>query len=284
MRTRGTKQSVREYFDREVDGYLRAYTSRDGSARSDIVQERRRLVFECLHEPIIGRVLDIGSGPGVFAAPLLARAREYWVADLSPEMVRRARGDLAGRPGASRVRYQVADVESLPFRDGVFDTVLCVGVLQYLSAPVEALRELSRVTRAGGQVIISFPNRRSPLNVFHRGVVATLRQGRDVLRRVGLELHPPASRLTFRDDIPNASFAATHIRSVARQVGLHAERSLFLSVHFPCAIPGLRVPLRGWNRLANRAFRAGWFPTWGREAILGFYRDASAVSWSPPAR
>jgi len=266
------KGVVRQYFDEEADGYLRAYLSQDGSARSEIFQERRRLVLECL-DGSLGRVLDIGSGPAVFAKPLLMRAREYWVVDLSPGMVRLGQAHLAGHPEASRMRYQVADVESLPFRDGAFDTVLCIGVLQYLLNPADALRELSRVTHAGGQVLISFPNYGSPLNILHRGLVRTLRRGLDVLQRVGVAFHPHASRLTFREDIPNTALAVRHVEEIARQVGLRPDQLRFLSVHFPFSIPGCQGLLRSWDRLANRVFHASWAPRWGREAILGFRRD-----------
>jgi SAM-dependent methyltransferase len=47
----------------------------------------------------------------------------------------------------------------LPFRDGVFDVVLCVGVLSYLREDGRAIAELGRVVRPGGAVVIALPNR-----------------------------------------------------------------------------------------------------------------------------
>lgn len=265
------KAAVRNYFDRDVVGYLGAY-SWVGHARGEIFRERRRLVLELVRKPI-GRVLDVGSGPGIFTEALLEMGGDCWVVDLSPKMVIAGRDQLVGHPEAYRVHHEVADVEFLPFRDRIFDTVLCVGVLQYLSEPDAALRELARVTRLGGQVIISFLNRQSPLNVIHRGVVSALRAGRAGLRRVGIEVRPLESRLTFRDDIPNMSFVVGQIEVECGRVGLRPNCFVYQSLHFPFAIPGLRGPLRAWDHIANGLFRLGWLRTWGREAIIRLIRD-----------
>jgi SAM-dependent methyltransferase len=180
---------------------------------------------------------------------------------------------LVGHPKARRVHYGIADVEFLPFCDCTFDTVLCVGVLQYLGAPDAALKELARVTRSGGQVIITFPNRRSPLNVLHGGAVSMLRAGRAWLRRVGIEVWPVESRLTFRDDIPNMSFVPAQIEAESGRVGFRPDCLVYYSLHFPFSIPGLRGPLRAWNHMANHLFRSGRLQTWGREVIVRLIRD-----------
>jgi SAM-dependent methyltransferase len=223
--------------------------------------------MELVQAPL-GRVLDIGAGPAVLAERLLPCASEYWVADLSLSMVATGRRELAGSPSAWRLRYQVADVQQLPFQGRRFDTVLCIGVLQYVARPELALQELSRVARAGGQIIVSFPNRRSPLNTMHRAVVSSLRAGRRLLGRAGMPLAPRASRLTFREDIPNTTFAVRDMAALARQVGLEPDRVVYHSLHFPFSIPGLRGPLWAWDRAANGLLRAGYLRTWGREAIM----------------
>ena len=266
-----SKAAVQSYFDQDVRGYLRAY-SRTGQARGEIFRERRGLVLSLLQEPV-GRVLDVGSGPGVFTKALLERGGDCWVVDLSPQMILVSRDQWVGSPEARRVHYGIADIESLPFDDGAFDTALCIGVLQYLAAPEVALRELSRVTRPGGQVVISFPNRRSPLNLFHQFVLLAMRTLWRGLRRVGIKRRPDESRLTFRQDIPNRSFLLDQIEVPSRQVGLRLDRRITHSLHFPFRIPGLAGPLRMWDRLAHRFSRAGWFETWGREVIVRFVRD-----------
>jgi SAM-dependent methyltransferase len=50
-----------------------------------------------------------------------------------------------------------ADLEKLPFRDGVFDGTLCTQVLEHVSEPETILRELYRVTRPGGRLFLTAP-------------------------------------------------------------------------------------------------------------------------------
>jgi ubiquinone/menaquinone biosynthesis C-methylase UbiE len=50
------------------------------------------------------------------------------------------------------------DDEGLPFRDNHFDLVTCVGVLQYLEKDMDCLKEISRVSKPGGRIIVTLPN------------------------------------------------------------------------------------------------------------------------------
>jgi len=273
MMLESAKRTVRDYFDEDAAGYLDAYGQRD-SARGEIFRERRACVLQLLRTPV-GRALDIGSGPGVFTPALLEldQDAECWVVDLSPKMIEAARACLAGPVQTGRVHFDVADIEHLPYAQGAFDTVLCVGVLQYLRAAGPALEELARVTRPGGQIILTFPNSRSPLNLLHRAAIAAARGGRSVARLTGLRPAPDRLRLTFRQDIPNGWFALRHMVAAARRAGLHADPPVYHSLHFPFAIPGMQAGLRFWDRTANRAIQAGRCRTWGREVILRLVRQ-----------
>jgi SAM-dependent methyltransferase len=99
------------------------------------------------------RLLDAGCGLGEAArelAPRVAPGGEVVAADASSVTVAAA----AERHDGSAVRYQVADVLALPFDDGAFDGVRCERVLQHLAEPDAAIRELARVTRPGGRVVL----------------------------------------------------------------------------------------------------------------------------------
>ncbi|ESS06750.1 MAG: methylase involved in ubiquinone/menaquinone biosynthesis [uncultured archaeon A07HB70] len=61
-----------------------------------------------------------------------------------------------GRHG--RVRFCRGDAERLPFADDAFDVVWSSGSIEYWPNPVDALEELRRVTRPGGQVLVVGPN------------------------------------------------------------------------------------------------------------------------------
>jgi SAM-dependent methyltransferase len=92
------------------------------------------------------RVLDVGSGPGALTSELVRRVGAESVAavDPSPPFV-----------AATRERYPGVDVheapaEKLPFENAIFDAALAQLVVHFMSDPVAGIREMARVTRAGG--------------------------------------------------------------------------------------------------------------------------------------
>jgi SAM-dependent methyltransferase len=96
-----------------------------------------------------GRVLDVGSGTGAVTEELSARTRGQVIGvDLDAGMVAyaRARGDRAG--------YREGDAHDLPFADASFDVTACHFLLMWCRDPVRAAREMVRVTRPGGAVLV----------------------------------------------------------------------------------------------------------------------------------
>jgi ubiquinone/menaquinone biosynthesis C-methylase UbiE len=99
------------------------------------------------------RVLDVGCGPGTITVDLAARVPEGEVLglDAAADVLDLARQE-ADRRGQGNVQFDTGDVYQLRFADGTFDVVHAHQVLQHLSDPVAALREMRRVCRPGGLV------------------------------------------------------------------------------------------------------------------------------------
>ena len=100
------------------------------------------------------RWLDAGAGAGTYTRVLASLGRKVTAMDYSMPTVRKAKqrtGDVA---------WLAADVTRLPFVDGSFDGVLCFGVMQALSSPHDALRELRRVLVPGGVLWVDALNAR----------------------------------------------------------------------------------------------------------------------------
>jgi SAM-dependent methyltransferase len=96
-----------------------------------------------------GRLLDVGSGTGAVTEELANRTRGQVVGvDLDPTMVAYAQA----RGG--RADYQPGDAHDLPFRNGLFDVTVCHFLLMWCHDPVQASREMIRVTQPGGAVLI----------------------------------------------------------------------------------------------------------------------------------
>src|SRR5215204_3238180 len=97
-------------------------------------------------------LLDVGCGPGTITVDLAARVAPGRVVglDVSPEPLEEAR-TAAVRAGID-VTFEVGDVYALEAADDSFDVVHAHQVLQHLTDPVAALREMARVCRSGGVI------------------------------------------------------------------------------------------------------------------------------------
>ena len=98
------------------------------------------------------RVLDVGCGTGELLRRLRAKYPQAVLAGLDPvpEMLEVARGKLSGNEDL-RVGY----ADSLPWRAGSFDVVVSCNMFHYITHPVEALREMARVIRPGGALVLT---------------------------------------------------------------------------------------------------------------------------------
>ena len=101
-----------------------------------------------------GRMLDVGCGTGGMLAAAAARGIATAGLDISDVAIARARERVPG----SELHVGVA--ERLPFADGEFDVVSCLGSLEHFIDPTQAIREMRRVTRPDGRLLIAVPNSR----------------------------------------------------------------------------------------------------------------------------
>jgi len=102
-------------------------------------------------------VLDIGCGAGVdtlIAARLVGPTGRVAGVDATPEMIARARANLA-LVGFNNVSFEVAAAEALPFPDREFDVVISNGVINLTIDKEQALREVYRVLKRGGRLMVA---------------------------------------------------------------------------------------------------------------------------------
>lgn len=97
-----------------------------------------------------GSVLDVGCGTGALSSALAQEASITQIQgiDFSPAYVAHAAGHL----NDPRAHFEVADACALPFADASFDHALSQLVLQFIPDPIQAIREMRRVTSPGGRV------------------------------------------------------------------------------------------------------------------------------------
>ena len=98
--------------------------------------------------PPHARILDAGCGSGRTLDDLARRGAVHGI-ELNPLGVRAAR--------LRRHEVQEAPVEAIPHEDASFDLVACLDVLEHTEDDAVALRELRRVTKPGGRLIVTVP-------------------------------------------------------------------------------------------------------------------------------
>lgn len=132
-----------------------------------------RLVRRHVGDPASARVLDVGCGVGLLHRHLGAVGSLHG-SDISEASIARARRENP------RVEYEAADAARLPYADAAFDVTFAIGLLHHLprEARDDVVRELGRVTRRGGLVVVFEHN---PLNPLTRLAVARCAFDEDAL-------------------------------------------------------------------------------------------------------
>src|SRR3954452_24848959 len=149
-----------------------------------ITRERLRAILE----PAAGeRILEVGPGTGYYSLPVagwLSPGGQLDIVDVQQEMLDHTMS-RARDAGFRDVRPALADARKLPFSDDTFDGAYLVTVLGEIPDQEAALRELRRVVRPGGRIIVGelFGD---PHMVTHRSLAAKAEAaGLRVDRRLG---------------------------------------------------------------------------------------------------
>jgi ubiquinone/menaquinone biosynthesis C-methylase UbiE len=172
-----------------------------------------------------GAFLDAGCGDGRFLAALDAELPERVAGvDIAATIVETARARMP------RADLRQANIEALPFADGEFDLVLCSQVIEHVLDAPAAIRELRRVLRPGGRLVISTDNERNrvsqALNAPRTALVGALRlQGARGL------IESPATPYTldsFRALLEEAELEVVHVETFRFHLMWPLDRPILL--------------------------------------------------------
>jgi len=142
------KDSKLYFYDTIADQFDQIANSYDTRRRIEIVFDELLTTAD-----VRGRsVLDVGCGTGWFSARAAELGAEVTSVDIGTRLLELTRSRCATRPVA-------ADACALPFRTSAFDVVLSSECIEHTLDPHAAVREIHRVTRPGGLMLITVPNR-----------------------------------------------------------------------------------------------------------------------------
>ncbi|MHB1325863.1 MAG: class I SAM-dependent methyltransferase [Thermoleophilia bacterium] len=138
-------ETARQVFGRRVDRY----------AELDVFSEEKFYrPLLALADPRPGeRALDVAAGTGLLASLLAREVAEVVGADVTPQMLDRARARIKDT-GQKNISFIEAEVSSLPFPESHFDLVTCRTAFHHFFHPGRCLREINRVLRQGGRFVL----------------------------------------------------------------------------------------------------------------------------------
>lgn len=125
-------------------------------------------------EPVDGRILDVGCGPGPFVGRMTRKDRSLFTVDISANMVAEAlkREHDAG----NELRGFASNLIQLGIDEAVFDGVICIGVMGYIQEPDRAFAEIFRVMRPGATAVIQTSNSWSIKEFLYEKIVPRIKR------------------------------------------------------------------------------------------------------------
>jgi SAM-dependent methyltransferase len=109
-------------------------------------KELRTYLFTRAGLESAGKVLEVGCGTGAILATLAGRAVLHGL-DLQPARL------VQARQNTPQALLTCGEAGCLPYASGVFDITFCHFVLLWVPDPLQALREMKRLTRPGGSIL-----------------------------------------------------------------------------------------------------------------------------------
>jgi len=149
------EKKTKRLFDEWPEKYDRWFTTPLGTL---IREYESQLIMDFL-QPVPGElILDAGCGTGVFTLDILAKETTVIGVDISLPMIKKAKDKMRG----TKFQAVLADILHLPFPEGIFDRLVSITTLEFISDGKRAVWEMFRVTKKGGVVVVATLNSLSP--------------------------------------------------------------------------------------------------------------------------
>ena len=159
----------------------------ENSLYGTIHRERRAIALRWVADlalPPAARLLEVGCGAGLVAVELARRGYIVEAVDTSPAMVDLARGHAAAAGVTDRLTVRIGDAHALPGETGSYTLVLALGVVPFLHSPAAALRDMARVLKPDGYVLLTSDNQWRLNHVLDPWLTPVLAPAKQLARRL----------------------------------------------------------------------------------------------------
>lgn len=174
-----------------------------------------------------GDVLECACGTGLLSGAIAGKCKSLIATDFSAKMLDRARRKYAR---LRNVKFERADILNLPYPDERFDAVVAANVIHLLDDPHRALRELDRVCKPGGRIIIP-----TYMNRTERGSTNGVS---NAIGRAGADFKREFTPKTYEKFIADAGYADA--------------RYMLCEGRIPCAIAAIEKPRKSDSKGADK--------------------------------
>jgi len=153
-----------EFFDQRAKQYDKLIIS-TSPVGMDRIERRARSITQSAELKEGMTVLELGCGTGEYTKEFAEEKVQLISLDISPEMIKVARSKTG-----SGVLFVVSNAEQLPFKDGVFDSVVGNAILHHFPDLSTALREVWRIKTQQAIIVFREPNLYNPAKFFAFGI------------------------------------------------------------------------------------------------------------------
>lgn len=140
-------------------GYVHGYSDREATRLADQASTLTQILHHDTRFPPQSLILEAGCGTGAQTGIITSKNpdSQFFSVDISLESLNIARDRIRSSPDTSspkQIFFEQADILNLPYQDETFDHVFICFVLEHLPDPVKALKELRRVLRSEGTIMV----------------------------------------------------------------------------------------------------------------------------------
>ena len=119
-----------------------------------------RLIMKLLKNIKSKTILDAGCGYCIYSLMTAERGNKVYAMDIDKDRIKRIEKMLEeDRELGKKIILKVGSIANIPFKEGVFDAIICSEVIEHIDEDKKAFEELSRVLKKDGILVLSLPSK-----------------------------------------------------------------------------------------------------------------------------